>query len=309
MPWPAVRRQTSAEPSQFPPRGNGVLSGDYASGTINPGSTVTLTLSKPGIYLIGCAFHYVQFHMRDVVQVIAGATPGPTASPGPGGYDSVATRSTAVKHIPAVPQPRLVDQQRRAFTLLSLRGRPLAVTFIAAHCTDACPLINAQFSGASKEIAREHLRARLLTITLDPEHDSPATMREVARRFDADPRYWLLTGGSMPDVHRIMRTFGVISVEGQRGYHDRHTTFVYLFNSDGKLVQTMLASTALVDTLVDAFGTAMWSRSDDPMLHHDHAGNRSRRARVEVCPRPPAAAPRNGRHQFDDERPGKHAVR
>jgi len=251
----------SAPPANFPPspslsfspRGNGVLGPNYASGTLNPQSTVTLTLSKPGIYLIGCAFHYVQFHMRDVIQVMAGATPGPTASPGPGGYDRVATRPRAAKAAPAVPQPRLVDQQRREFTLLSLRGRPLAVTFVAAHCTDACPLINAQFSAAAKEIAREHLRARLLTITLDPEHDSPATMRELAKRFDADSRYWLLAGGSTPDVHSIMRTFGVISVEGQHGYHDRHTTFVYLFDSKGKPVQTMLASTALTDALVDAF--------------------------------------------------------
>jgi protein SCO1/2 len=251
----------SAPPAHFPPspslsfspRGNGVLGPNYASGTLNPQGTVTLTLSKPGIYLIGCAFHYVQFHMRDVVQVIAGATPGPTASPGPGGYDSVAPQAHAARAAPAVPQTHLVDQQRRAFTLLSLRGRPLAVTFVAAHCTDACPLINAQFSAAAKRIAREHLRARLLTITLDPEHDSPATMRELAKRFDADPRYWLLAGGSTRDVHRIMRTFGVISVEGQRGYHDRHTTFVYLLRSDGKLVQTMLASTALTDALVEAF--------------------------------------------------------
>jgi cytochrome oxidase Cu insertion factor (SCO1/SenC/PrrC family) len=114
-------------------------------------------------------------------------------------------------------------------------------------------LINAQFSVTAKELAREHLAARLLTITLDPEHDSPATMRDLALRFDADPRYWLLAGGSVSNVRRIMRTFGVISVEGERGYHDRHTTFVYLFNSDGKLVQTMLASTALNDALVDAF--------------------------------------------------------
>ncbi len=249
----------SAPPANFPPspslsfspKGNGVLGGGYASGTINPGSSVTLTLSKVGIYLIGCAFHYIEFHMRDVIQVKAGATPGPTASPGPGGYDRVATRQRHVA--PAVPEPRLVDQQRRSFTLSSLRGRPLAVTFVAAHCTDACPLINAQFSTAAREIAHEHLPARLLTITLDPEHDSPASMRDLAKRFEADPRYWLLAGGSTASVHRVMRTFGVISVEGQRGYHDRHTTFVYVFNSDGKLAQTMLASTALTDALVDAF--------------------------------------------------------
>ena len=252
---------SSGPPANFPPspslsfspKGNGVLAAGYASGTINQGSTLTLTLSKVGIYLIGCAFHYVEFHMRDVIQVEAGATPGPTASPGPGGYAVVASRPHRAAAAPAAPQPALVDQQRRSFTLASLRGRPLAVTFIAAHCTDACPLINAQFSTAARELAREHVPARLLTITLDPEHDSPATMRDLAQRFDADPRHWLLASGAIANVHRIMRAFGVISVEGQHGYHDRHTTFVYLFDSDGKLVQTMLASTALTDALLDAF--------------------------------------------------------
>jgi protein SCO1 len=252
----------SAPPADFPPspsltfsaRGNGVLGADYASGTINPGNTVTLTLSKVGIYLIGCAFHYIEFHMRDVIQVETGATPGPTASPGPGGYDLVAAHRRRNPHAAAaLPEPGLVDQQRRSFTLSSLRGRPLAVTFIAAHCTDACPLINAQFAMAARRIAHEGLKARLLTITLDPEHDSPATMRDLAKRFGADPRYWILASGSTADVHRIMRAFGVISVEGRRGYHDRHTTFVYLFDSDGQPVQTMLASTALVDSLIDAF--------------------------------------------------------
>lgn len=70
----------------FSPAGNGVLGTGYASGSINPGATVTVTLSKPGIYLIGCAYHYISFQMRDIVQVVAGATPGPTASPGSGGY-------------------------------------------------------------------------------------------------------------------------------------------------------------------------------------------------------------------------------
>lgn len=78
--WPANPSLT------FSPQGNGVLGTGYASGTINPGHKVTVTLSKPGIYLIGCAFHYVSFQMRDIVQVVAGATPGPTASPGSGGY-------------------------------------------------------------------------------------------------------------------------------------------------------------------------------------------------------------------------------
>jgi protein SCO1/2 len=145
-----------------------------------------------------------------------------------------------------------VDQRGHSFTLASLHGEPLAVTFISAHCTDACPLINAQFSDAARRIAQAHMKAKLVTITLDPEHDSLATMGALAKRFDADPHYWLVAGGSTPNVEALMRTFGVLSVEGKRGYRDEHTTYVYILNGAGAVAQTMLASSALSDAVVDA---------------------------------------------------------
>jgi cytochrome oxidase Cu insertion factor (SCO1/SenC/PrrC family) len=241
----------------FYPSGNGVIGSNYASGTINPGKSVKIKLTNPGTYLIGCAFHYIEFSMRDVIEVVAGATPGPTASPGSGGYARPAPRSrpNASK---APHEPQLIDQQGHSFSLSSLRGKPLAVTFIAAHCTDACPLVNAQFQQAAEQMRHRHLEGRLLTITLDPEHDSPHDMAVLAHRFNADPRYWIVAGGSKSNVHKIMRAFDVISEEGKHGYHDRHSTFVYAFNSSGELAQTMLASTALDDDLVAAFADRRW---------------------------------------------------
>lgn len=61
-------------------QGNGKLKKGYASGVIAPGKSVTLTLAKPGIYLIGCYFHYGE-GMHDVLVVSAHATPGPEATP------------------------------------------------------------------------------------------------------------------------------------------------------------------------------------------------------------------------------------
>lgn len=240
----------------FSPSGNGALGPKYSSGTLNGGDSVTLTLSTPGIYLIGCAFHYIEFNMRDVIQVSTSATPGPTASPGSGGYAIRRTigmvRRAQPTPSPHAAMPQLVDQRGQKFTLDSLRGTPLAITFVSAHCTDACPLINAQFAETARRIQHEKIRARLLTITLDPEHDSPADMRELARRFSANHHYWLLAAGARPDVHAVMRAFGVIDIEGKRGESDRHTTFVYLLDARGNLVKTMLASTALDDELVEA---------------------------------------------------------
>jgi plastocyanin len=64
----------------IPAKGGDKLEAGYASGPINPGKSVTVTLVKAGTYLIGCAFHYGE-GMRDVLVVKDGAKPGPQATP------------------------------------------------------------------------------------------------------------------------------------------------------------------------------------------------------------------------------------
>jgi plastocyanin len=81
-----VVKKITGPPAKFPanpslpqqPSG-GKLKKGYASGSINPGSSVSVTLGKAGIYLIGCAFHY-HSGMQDVLVVHKGATPGPQAT-------------------------------------------------------------------------------------------------------------------------------------------------------------------------------------------------------------------------------------
>ncbi|HEV2260933.1 MAG TPA: SCO family protein [Candidatus Rubrimentiphilum sp.] len=156
---------------------------------------------------------------------------------------------------PALPAhanaaPVLIDQRGERFTFSTFAGTPLLVTFVAAHCTDACPLVNAQFSAAAHRFAREHRKVHLLTITLDPEHDPPAVMRALAGTFSADPSIWTLASGSVTDVHRVMRGFGVVAQRGRKGYADVHTTFVYLVDARGMLRKTILASSNLGAQLV-----------------------------------------------------------
>jgi len=251
--------QTKGPPPQWPrspslsfsPSGNGILGTNYASGTLNAGQSVKVKLSNPGIYLIGCAFHYSipSEMMRGIIEVVSGATPGPTASPGTG---SDAVRPAPAHRAITARQPHLIDQNGHLFTLASLRGQPVVVTFISAHCTDACPLINAQFSDAARRIESQRLKAKLVTITLDPQNDSPRTMRDLATRFEANPKYWLLAGGSVRDVESVMREFGVVSQRGRHGYRDEHTTFVYFVDRQGKLDQTMLASSNLSDSIAES---------------------------------------------------------
>ncbi|HKE37310.1 MAG TPA: SCO family protein [Candidatus Baltobacteraceae bacterium] len=152
----------------------------------------------------------------------------------------------------ATSQPQLIDQNGHAFTLGSLHGRPVVITFVSAHCTDACPLVNAQFAQAAQTIAQRKIDATLLTITLDPQHDSLADMRKIAREFSADSHHWLVAGGTTRDVENVMHGFGVMAVIGKSGYREAHTTFVYVLDANGRLAKTMLASTGLADDVVAA---------------------------------------------------------
>jgi len=64
--------------------GGTALAAGYTSGTIHGGQTVSVTLATPGVYYIGCAYHYMDaISMRDVIQVSASAVPGPQPTPHP----------------------------------------------------------------------------------------------------------------------------------------------------------------------------------------------------------------------------------
>jgi plastocyanin len=81
-----VVKKIAGPPAVFPPNpslplnpSGGKLQKGYASGAINPGKSVTVTLGRAGNYLFGCHFHYHE-GMQDVFVVHAGATPGPQAT-------------------------------------------------------------------------------------------------------------------------------------------------------------------------------------------------------------------------------------
>jgi plastocyanin len=85
-------------PAKFPanpslptsPSGHGIFGVGFRSGILQPGKSVTITLSKAGIYLFGCAFHYKQ-GMHDVFVVKTGAKPGQEATPPPHATSSPST--------------------------------------------------------------------------------------------------------------------------------------------------------------------------------------------------------------------------
>ncbi len=143
----------------------------------------------------------------------------------------------------------LVDQRGMTFAFDDLRGEPLVLTFVSAHCNDACPLINAQIAQSVQHLGRSPVAVRFLTVTLDPERDTSHDMRRIAREFQADPSRWIVASGDRADVHALMQRFHVETQRDGRGYATSHTTFVYILDSKLQLRRTLLASNTLGEQL------------------------------------------------------------
>ena len=162
---------------------------------------------------------------------------------------STAFFATALVPLPArAEDPRtiaLVDQTGQAFRFADLRGNPTLVTFVATRCTDACPIANVAFARLNRRLREDHIAARLVTVTLDPDYDTPFVMAGLARSFSANPARWAFASGHAASVRRLMRSFGVIAEKDKNGVPDVHGSFVYLLDRHVRLQRTLLLSTGL----------------------------------------------------------------
>jgi protein SCO1/2 len=98
-----------------------------------------------------------------------------------------------------LPEFRLTDQAGRAVELADLRGKVIAIDFIYTRCPlpDVCPRLSANFAALQRRFRGRDVM--LLSVTVDPDYDTPAVLADYARRWAADPAAWrFLTGEAGP---------------------------------------------------------------------------------------------------------------
>jgi protein SCO1/2 len=112
-----------------------------------------------------------------------------------------------------VPDFTLIDQTKQPVTFSSLAGRVVAVNFIYTRCAlpQFCLRISNNFGVLQKRFAQELSRGELvlLTITFDPERDTPEALAAYASQWKADPKVWHFLTGPVADVRRVNSMFGV----------------------------------------------------------------------------------------------------
>ncbi len=110
----------------------------------------------------------------------------------------------------AVPAVRLVREDGAVVSLANEMndGRPIVLNFIFTTCTSVCPLMSSLFEQFEHRLGADAAKVHLMSISLDPEHDTPARLLEYARKFHAGPE-WQYYTGTLADSIAAQRAFDV----------------------------------------------------------------------------------------------------
>jgi protein SCO1/2 len=139
----------------------------------------------------------------------------------------------------AVPDVRLLDSEGKQRRLSEWRGRALALTFIFTRCPlpEFCPAMDKRFAEL-QEIVRSDPSLRgsvlLVSISFDPDFDTPEVLREHAHRLGADPGLWIFATGAAGDVEAFGAAFGLSLVREGGITHNLRTAVV---DAAGRLVK------------------------------------------------------------------------
>lgn len=127
-----------------------------------------------------------------------------------------------------VPPFELTAETGDRFDSRSLDGQVWVADFIFTTCTGPCP----RMSTMMRQVQSAAPGAKLLSFTVDPEHDTPAVLSEYAKRYKAEPGRWTFLTGSREALHHLKReVFKLGSVDGSLN----HSTRLLLVDGRGQI--------------------------------------------------------------------------
>ena len=137
--------------------------------------------------------------------------------------------------IGAAPEFALTTHDGTRLALADLRGKVVAVTFIYASCVDTCPLLTTKMAGLQNRLGHEFgRRVVFVSITVDPERDTPEVLRRYARAHSAESPGWAFLTGAQGEIREVARRYGVFCAKTPRGDVD-HTFLTSLVDQRGNL--------------------------------------------------------------------------
>jgi protein SCO1/2 len=122
----------------------------------------------------------------------------------------------------SVPEFVLTDQTGARFDSSALNGHVWIADFMFTNCPGPCPRMSSQMRQVQTALAPNDVK--LISLTIDPQRDSPETLKIYASRYDARPGVWFFLTGDVETLQRLDRD--VFKLGDIDGTLDHSTRFV-----------------------------------------------------------------------------------
>ena len=143
----------------------------------------------------------------------------------------------AMPPIGEIPAFRFTTQEGKSLTKDDLIGKVWVADFVFTRCNGPCPVMTSRMAELAKGLAKAK-DVRVVSISVDPEHDTPAVLADYASRMDADPSRWIFLTGPKPEIDAFARK-GMFQV---LAYDDKgvptHSTRFLVIDRAGRIRRT-----------------------------------------------------------------------
>jgi protein SCO1/2 len=124
-----------------------------------------------------------------------------------------------------VPAFSLTDTNGKPFGPDQLKGKVWVVDFIFTTCTGPCPILSGQMSSLHRRFGGDD-RVAFVSVTVDPDHDTPEVLKAYADNLGADPKVWHFLTGPHPAINTLATTGFKLGNGGRPALHDTHFVLV-----------------------------------------------------------------------------------
>ncbi len=153
---------------------------------------------------------------------------------------AITTKPAVLTPGETVPDFKMTTQEGKPLALSDLKGKLVVLTFIYTRCPlpDYCPAVDKKFRQVRDGLKLKPERAdatRIVSVSFDPEHDTPETLKKHGGLQGANPPYWTFAVASHPELAKVGPKLGLIY--GPMPNEIRHNIVIALIGADGKLIK------------------------------------------------------------------------
>jgi protein SCO1/2 len=148
------------------------------------------------------------------------------------------------------PDFLLTDQDGQAFVLSHLRGKVILMDFIFTQCPGPCPMLSTKFSHLQRRLGKRlGKEVMLVSVSIDPQRDTPSALQVYARRYKADLSGWKFLTGTTRAILTVATQYGAEYLGGSEGVRD-HRLLTCVINQEGTVVKEFSGVNHTVDELM-----------------------------------------------------------